>query len=54
MTVSVLGESAMVTTISGLKDSTTYSIQVAAVNNVGTGVYSNSSIEKSSMYSCIM
>ena len=29
------------TTISGLTPSTTYSIEVAAVNSAGTGVYSN-------------
>ena len=28
------------TTISGLESSTSYSIEVAAVNNAGTGVYS--------------
>ena len=31
------------TTISGLESSTTYSIEVAAVNSAGTGVYSTPS-----------
>ena len=39
-TVSVSGGGATQTTISGLTQSTTYSIEVAAVNNAGTGVYS--------------
>ena len=39
MTVS--GASTTQTTISGLNPSTTYSIQVAAVNSAGTGVYSD-------------
>ena len=39
-TVSVSGGGATITTISGLTPSTTYSIEVAAVNNAGTGVYS--------------
>ena len=33
-------------TISGLMSSTTYSIQVAAVNDAGTGVYSDPIIEE--------
>ena len=40
-TVSVSGSEATMTTISGLMASTTYSIEVAAVNNAGTGVYSD-------------
>ena len=40
-TVSVSGGEAMQTAISGLMPSTTYSIEVAAVNNAGTGMYSD-------------
>ena len=40
-TVSVSGGEAMQTTISGLMPSTTYSIEVAAVNSAGTGMYSD-------------
>ena len=40
-TVSVSGGGATMTTISGLTPSTIYSIEVAAVNNAGTGVYSS-------------
>ena len=39
-TMSVSGGDASQTTISGLRPSTTYSIQVAAVNSAGIGVYS--------------
>ena len=39
-TVSVSGGGATMTTISGLTPSTTYSIEVAAVNSAGTGDYS--------------
>ena len=39
-TVSVSGGGATMTTISGLESSTTYSIEVAAVNSAGTGDYS--------------
>ena len=39
--VTVSGASTTQTTISGLMSSTTYSIQVAAVNSAGTGVYSD-------------
>ena len=39
-TVTVSGASTTQTTISGLNSSTTYSIQVAAVNSAGTGEYS--------------
>ena len=39
-TVSVPGGGATIITISGLTPSTTYSIEVAAVNSAGTGVYS--------------
>ena len=38
--MSVSGGSVTETTISSLMSSTTYSIQVAAVNSAGTGVYS--------------
>ena len=37
----VSGDDTTQTTISGLTPSTTYSIEVAAVNSAGTGVYSN-------------
>ena len=40
-TMTVNGASTTQTTISGLNPSTTYSIQVAAVNSAGTGVYSD-------------
>ena len=39
--MSVSGGSVTVATILGLTPSTTYSIEVAAVNSVGTGVYSD-------------
>ena len=39
-TESVSGGEVTMTTISGLESSTTYSIEVAAVNSAGTGVYS--------------
>ena len=39
--MSVSGGSVTEVTISGLTPSTTYSIEVAAVNNAGTGVYSD-------------
>ena len=39
-TVSVSGGATTETTISGLLSSTNYSIEVAAVNSAGTGVYS--------------
>ena len=35
------GEATTETTISGLNAATNYSIEVAALNSVGTGVYSN-------------
>ena len=38
--MNVSGGSVTETTISSLMSSTTYSIQVAAVNSAGTGVYS--------------
>ena len=41
-TQSVSGGSVTETTISNLTPSTTYNIQVAAVNNAGTGPFSNS------------
>ena len=41
-TVSVSGDAANEVTISGLMSNTTYSIEVAAVNNAGTGVYNSS------------
>ena len=40
-TVSVSGVEATMPTISGLMASTTYTIEVAAVNSAGTGVYSD-------------
>ena len=40
-TVSVSGGGSTQTIIFGLTPSTNYSIEVAAVNSVGTGVYSN-------------
>ena len=40
-TMTVDGASTTQTTISGLSPSTTYSIQVGAVNSAGTGVYSD-------------
>ena len=40
-TESVSGGGATQTTISGLMPSTTYSIEVAAVNSAGTGLYSS-------------
>ena len=39
--MSVSGRSATAATISSLTSSTTYSIQVAAVNSAGTGDFSN-------------
>ena len=42
--MSVSGGGATQTTISGLESSTTYSIEVAAVNSAGTGDYSTPSI----------
>ena len=39
-TMSVSGGGATMTTISGLMPSTNYSIEVAAVNNAGIGLYS--------------
>ena len=39
--MSVSGGSVTEATISGLTPSTTYSIEVAAVNSVGTGAYSD-------------
>ena len=40
-TMTVSGASTTQTTITGLMSSTTYSIQVAAVNSAGTGEYSD-------------
>ena len=40
-TMPVSGASTTQTTISGVNPSTTYSIQVAAVNSAGTGLYSD-------------
>ena len=45
-TVSVSGGGATQTTISGLMPSTNYSIEVAAVNNAGIGVYSSAVISE--------
>ena len=39
--MNVSGEATTETTISGLNAATNYSIEVAAVNSAGTGVYSN-------------
>ena len=39
--MSVSGRDALQVTISGLRPSRTYSIQVAAVNSAGIGVYSD-------------
>ena len=40
-TVNVSGGATFVATISGLHASTMYTIEVAAVNSIGIGVYSN-------------
>ena len=40
-TMSVSGGGATMTTISGLSAATVYTIEVAAVNSAGTGVYSD-------------
>ena len=40
--ISVSGGSVTETTISNLTSSTTYNVQVAAVNDAGTGIFSNS------------
>ena len=48
-TVPVPGASQTEIMISNLMASTTYSIQVAAVNSVGTGVYSISVIQETEM-----
>ena len=57
-TVSVSGGEATMTTISGLTASTQYSIEVAAVNSAGTGVYSNVIMQLTqgiiSYYTCII
>ena len=45
-TVNVSGGDATMTTISGLMASTNYSIEVAAVNNAGTGNYSDAVISE--------
>ena len=44
--MSVSGGGATMTTISGLESSTNYSIEVAAVNSAGTGVYSDAVISE--------
>ena len=44
-TMSLVGDTTTETTISGLESSSNYSIQVAAVNRVGTGAYSNFFVE---------
>ena len=49
-TVSVSGGSVTEATISSLMSSTTYSIQVAAVNGAGTGVYSDVMVHPDSKY----
>ena len=43
-TTDISGSDTTETTISGLNIATNYSIEVAAVNSAGTGVYSNSII----------
>ena len=48
-TMNVTGGGTTQTTISGLTPSTDYSIQVAAVNSAGTGVYSNPVLQRTSM-----
>ena len=45
-TLSVPGGDTTKATISGLNSFTNYSIEVAAVNNAGYGVYSNSTTER--------
>ena len=47
--MSVSGGSVTEATISGLTPSTNYSIEVAAVNNIGTGVYSSPMIAETHM-----
>ena len=42
--MSVSGDGATMTTISGLESLTSYSIEVAAVNSAGTGDYSSAVI----------
>ena len=42
--INITGASVTEATISNLMLSTNYSIQVAAVNNAGTGVFSNATI----------
>ena len=39
--MNVTGDTTTETTITGLNSATNYSIEVAAVNNAGTGVYSS-------------
>ena len=48
--MSVSGGSVTEATISSLMSSTTYSIQVAAVNSAGTGVYSDVIVHPDSKY----
>ena len=53
-TLKVSGGATTEIAISGLKASTTYFIEVAAVNSAGTGVYSHStSLRTSGMVECI-
>ena len=54
--MSVSGGSVTEATISGLTPSTTYSIEVAAVNSAGTGVYSSppiTAMTDSEQYRCM-
>ena len=52
-TISVSGGSVTEATISSLMSSTAYSIQVAAVNSAGTGVYSDVIVHPESKY-CVL
>ena len=45
-TIPVSGGDTRQTTISGLTPSTDYTIEVAAVNNAGTGPYSSGMVER--------
>ena len=52
-TLSILGESVNMTTISNLRASTTYAIEVAAVNSAGTGAFSPVLIAHTQPSECI-
>ena len=45
-TVNVFGSDTTETTISGLHSSTSYTIEMAAVNSAGTGIFSNTIMEQ--------